>query len=578
MNTKKSTKVTIDQLLFAAAFLLALVIRFMRLAHTPLADLEADLALQALGLAEGSFAGNLSGQPGYILPTTVLFAVFGAGAALARTIPALAGAALALTPALFTKQLGRLAALILAFGLALDPGLTALSRQASGFSWAVLFSVLTYASLKNKKAVLTGASFGLAILAGALFWHGLLGAVLGWGLYTALSRSPKTDEVSLENHQAVPAEFWRRAVPAALASLILVGSMFLFVPRGLSAIGNGLVEHIQGWQLNAAGESFPLLILALVVYETLGMVFALFQAVRVLFSREKKAVDLVLIFWWFAALLLGLLYPMRSEFTLGWSLIPMWCLAARCLSEEFTLQRLERGWFAAGQAAVLFILAISTCVSLGGLLDANLAPDEVTLRWVWAIGALLLGMASVLFVRWGSSKVTAKVGIIWGLTALLAIWSISSLFSAAGLAGNTESQLWQQRPAVYEGDLLIESISDISEWNTGLKNKLDLAVINISSPALEWALRDYETVNFYEVLPVGTSPSMVITREQASPELAEYYSGQDFVWEAQPNWAVMLPRDWFKWAVYKSAPVESDLLVFWVRTDCFPGSGQDLDD
>ena len=71
---------------------------------------------------------------------------------------------------------------------------------------------------------------------------------------------------------------------------------------------------------------------------------------------------------------------------------------------------------------------------------------------------------------------------------------------------------------------------------------------------------------------------MVITREQASPELAEYYSGQDFVWEAQPNWAVMLPRDWFKWAVYKSAPVESDLLVFWVRTDCFPGSGQDLDD
>ena len=84
--------------------------------------------------------------------------------------------------------------------------------------------------------------------------------------------------------------------------------------------------------------------------------------------------------------------------------------------------------------AVLFILAISTCVSLGGLLDANLAPDEVTLRWVWAIGALLLGMASVLLVRWESSKVNAKVGIIWGLTALLAIWSISSLFSAAGSA------------------------------------------------------------------------------------------------------------------------------------------------
>jgi len=572
----KSAKLTLDQLLFAAAFIAALVIRLLRLAHAPLADSEATLALQALKLADGTFGGKLSGQPGYILPTTALFAIFGAGNALARFIPALAGAGLALMPAFFKKELGRWTALILAFGFALDPGLTALSRQASSFTWAVLFSCLIYVGLKNQQAVLAGVSVGLALLAGAPFWHGLLGVAFGYGLFEALSQGNKSKEACCDQVSTNSPAFWKRALLATLASLLLAGSLFLFIPKGISATGNGLIEYLAGWSGERTGGGFfSLRVIALVVYETFALVFAVFQVVRVIFSRVKQKVDLVLIFWWFAAILLGLLYPAQGEIQLGWALIPMWGLAARWLAEAAAPNKLEQRRPAGILAAVLFILVISTFFSLAGLQNADLSSDEGKIHWMWAVGALMLALAGVLLVRWGWSSTAAVYGIVWALTASLALWSISALFSSAGLAKNPESQLWRPRPAVYEGDLLLKSIGDFSEWNTGLENTLDLAVVDISSPALEWALRDYDKARFYNVLPVGTSPSMVLTREQASPLLAEYYRGQDFIWQAQPAWTSMLPRDWVKWAIYKTASLESDIVVFWVRTDRFPGSGED---
>jgi len=177
----------------------------------------------------------------------------------------------------------------------------------------------------------------------------------------------------------------------------------------------------------------------------------------------------------------------------------------------------------------------------------------------------------VLLVRWGWSRSAARQGMVWALTGLLALWSISSLFNAAGLGRHPESQLWRSGPALYEQDLLVHSIGDASEWNTGFRDSLDLAVIGVSSPALEWALRDNPNAKYYEVVPVGEAPSLAITGDQESPGLAATYRGQDFRWETQPSWSAMTIMDWFKWSIYKTAPLESDLLVFWVRTDRFRG-------
>ncbi len=577
MSMQKSTRITLEQILYAAAFLLALALRLLRLAQSPLTDPEAELALQALGLVRGDLSGTLSGQPGYLLPAAALFALFGAGDGVARLIPALAGAGLVLLPALFRKELGSRAALIAAIGLALDPGLSALSRQASAFSWAVGFGLLCFAGLNNKKRLLAGISFGLAVLGGGHFWQGLLGAGLGYGFFRLIAG--KASRLSGEEFEPQPApkDFWRNAALAAAASLILGGSLFFIVPRGISAAGSSLVEFINGWLGRAGGGSFRLLLISLAVYETFGLVFALLQVIRAGFSRERKTVDLALIAWLLAALLIGLLNPSRSEAYLGWALIPMWALAARWLGDVILAKPLEQRLLAAVHAIALFALAVFAWLSMLGLLDPGKPPDEVQVRTFAAIGALLLAGASILLVAWGWSKKVAVYGVLWAAAALLVLWNISALFNAAGLGRNPEAQLWRSGPALLEEDLLLGSVGDLSEWNTGFRNAIDLAVIQIPSPALRWSLRDFNAVNFSDVTPPGGSPSLALTPDQPSPGLAATYRGQDFQWTSAPAWASFQPLDWLRWAAYKSAPMESEKLILWVRADRFPGAAPEQD-
>src|SRR5574339_586792 len=129
--------------LYWLAFLIALGFRLIQLGASPLTDSEATLALQALHIAQGK-APLLGPQPGYILLTSVLFAIIESTNFMARFIPALTGSLLVFVPSLFREKIKPLPALILAFFFAVDPGLVALSRQASGTILAVTFLLLAW--------------------------------------------------------------------------------------------------------------------------------------------------------------------------------------------------------------------------------------------------------------------------------------------------------------------------------------------------------------------------------------------------------------------------------------------------
>ncbi len=130
----KANKITTEHLLYGLAFLLALGMRFFQLGAAPLSDTEAGWALQALSTSHGAVAA-LGAQPAYILLTSQLFSIFGDTNFLARFLPALAGSLIIWLPYYFRDWMGdtswlRRAGLIMAFGLAIDPGLVSLSRQA----------------------------------------------------------------------------------------------------------------------------------------------------------------------------------------------------------------------------------------------------------------------------------------------------------------------------------------------------------------------------------------------------------------------------------------------------------------
>src|SRR5512133_4249521 len=157
--------ITIETMLYGAAFCLALLVRLVGAAQQPLTQSEANLALQALAQAHGQTPA-LGPHPAYLALTTLLMYLFSAGNWVARFWPALAGSLLVLLPMLFQSRLGRLPALLLAFFLAFDPGLLAVSRQAGGPSLALFLTLLALGLWLNRRFSLAGIAFGLALLGG----------------------------------------------------------------------------------------------------------------------------------------------------------------------------------------------------------------------------------------------------------------------------------------------------------------------------------------------------------------------------------------------------------------------------
>ena len=243
-------KINLEHALYLAAFLLALAVRFVNLGAMALPDAEANWALQALQLAhsgplKASFAWGP--QPGYLILTGLTFALFGAENGLARLWPALVGSLLVLMPFFFRRDLGKPAALILAFGLALDPGLAAVSRQAGGSMLALTFVLLALGAWRIRQPLLAGVCAALALLGGPSILLGVLGLALAWGAALLLGRAfgwqPDSVDEEMLSSESSPAgsslagslDRWRGGDPA---------HQHLFYVR--SARPGGLDRHSAG--------------------------------------------------------------------------------------------------------------------------------------------------------------------------------------------------------------------------------------------------------------------------------------------------------------------------------------------
>ncbi len=164
-----------ENLFYAVAFFLALVIRLAGIARAPLSDGEATLALQALALSRGQDT-FIQAQPAYLFLTTILMFLFGGANWVPRFWPALAGSVLVLCPALFKSQIGKIPALILAFLLVFDPAMLAISQQAGSTGLAILFILLFIQSILRRKPISAGIAGGMALIdrsrhMARSYWH-----------------------------------------------------------------------------------------------------------------------------------------------------------------------------------------------------------------------------------------------------------------------------------------------------------------------------------------------------------------------------------------------------------------------
>ncbi len=568
----KWDQITIERALIALILALAVGVRLLNLGSLPLSDGEAGWALQSLSIARGE-ATEIGPQPGDVTLTGLAFILFGSSNFLARLYPAIAGSLLVLVPLFFKRQLGSLAVLILMTGLALDPGLVVMSRTLGSPMGAIGFGMLALALAYARHPLLAGVAAGLALLSGQAVIAGLVPLGLAWGV-TALyhrSRSQASDGDSPEAPLAwLHGKEWREFFLSALVTLLLAGTLFFRVPQGLSAWMSAVPAYLRGWVTPSDTPALRLVV-ALLVYQPLALIFGVLGIVRGWLRGDRRVHFLSL--WFLFSLLITLIYPGRQMGDLVWSLLPLWTLAALELARLLGGYNGNR-WVPLGQALVVLILLALFWLNLLGAAGAFIDPQASVMRLAVLAGLLALVAILTLLVGLGWSWDAARVGFVWGLCAALGIYGLSALWYASQLSVPGQYELWQPATITRNADLLVSTVEDLSEWNSGLIHEIDLTLAD-ESPSLRWELRNMQKlaeIPADQIDTINGTPSIVIARlAEQTPRLAETYRGQDFGWWVSPAWQGALPPDFLRWLTTHQAPLTLNQVIVWARSDLFPG-------
>lgn len=594
-----SRRFTNETLLFFLAFALAIVLRLLKLGDLPLSDREAALALQAWQAGQG-LRPILGPEPGYVVLTAALFFVFGSSDFLARLVPVLAGSLLVLLPWILRERLPGRSAVYLAFIFALEPGLLALSRTAGSAMLAVSLTLLAIALWFTHRPRWAGALGGLALLSGPALVPGLLGLglaiLMNGGRFWDEAAPPEVDTPPADgpagdgpegaDELEVPQQ--RAAAPGtdgaegsprtargdALEALlvgagvfIFAGSLLFLLPQGLGAAFSALPAYVRGW------VSFPdvrlsRLLIALVAYQTFGIIFALVGLVSGRSARSRLASGLG--FWFLTALVLALVYPSRQVADLAWALIPLWALAAMGLDRALDFSR-ENPWETAGLAALTFTLLGFAYLNFANLALPAVPPEDAGVRWAFVGGTIVMLGAVIALVALGWSADIAKRGAVWGLVIALGLYTLSAAFGAAGLKAQPTRELWQESPVVFDAELLSLTLDELSVTSRGAADSLPVAVYGVDSPALMWVLRDW-SVEQTAAPPLDSASPIIIGPHQADAAFGAAYRGQDFIWRLYPGWDSPNPYEWLRWIANRDMPAGQEKIILWARSDLFPDS------
>jgi hypothetical protein len=578
---------------------LALTVRLVNLGASPLSDSEASWALQALSVARGENI-SIGPQPFYVLWTGFLFWLLDSSNFLARFLPALAGAALTISPYFFRKWIGGKSALFLGLGLALDPGLVGVSRQAGSPILAVGFVLFALGFAFLHRPVLAGVFLGLALISGPALIPGCLGIFLAWMIVRWLERNEWLALLERPQEDGEPGAKSvlnsRTMLVAAGGTLLFAGTLFFRVPQVLGAWLAIVPDYLVGWLIPSSVPALALLV-SLLVYQTLPLFFAVVSGVRAwrggTWSSGGDGFVWRLFVWFFVAILLAMVYPARQMSDLVWVLLPLWGLAALSLAD------LAGGFFeqklvSFSQAAFVIVLLVLFWLQLAGLGQALPEGRFNTLRIGMIVAVFVLGSLVTVMVALGWSHRIAWQGLGLGLLVSLGIYTLSGMWGVSQRYSDLERlnrfELWYLQPVTGQADLLERTAKDLSFWHTGRRDSAELLAVDI--PSLRWVLRSLPKTRYIpanealvqigDIAPEELPPIIISRQDQEAPSLAAIYRGQDFPWQVYPYWSGALPDDFLKWLVFRQTSIRREKIILWARADLFPGgllspSGQVLE-
>ena len=554
------------RLIILAIFFAGLCLRLVNLGKIPFNTAEAQNAYAAFLVANGISTGTAA-SPVYEGLSAPTFFVLGAAPFFARFWPALAGASLALVPLFWRRRVGALQAVLLATGLAFDPVLFTLSRQAGGAIFTAVGLIWALSFFMERKSIGLGIALAVAWLSGSWFWIAVLTCGIGVGIYMLTQNKAAAN--GLANACPFRTKTFREAAGLSfIVSLILLASAFILNPAGLSGIASGLAGLWSSSQ-EVATIAYILPIYRVSAYSLPIILFAFPAALSAWKEKDGRGQIVSLV----AGVMLLSIFLFRTQGTAGYALLHclLWFLAARTLENQILLE--------AGQKDIAlgaFLLGMAICAYLAVSAKSLVNPAQSALTVgpsaiAFILGLLLLVLIFILIML-GWSLQTARKGILSAVLLSVLAFSFSLTFLALKPADPYPALVWSDSSLQVNAraqSLLLNEIEKLG------KMEPQVSSVVITDPRLaylRWEFLEYRLVEVSSALPEERAPEIIISSTPDQEKTAESYRGTAIVNHGSVNWREVSLLDLLRSAVSKSLPAEANEYYLWIRQDLMTGA------
>lgn len=554
------------RLIILAIFFAGLCLRLVNLGKIPFNTAEAQNAYAAFLVANGLSTGTAA-SPVYEGLTAPTFFLLGATPFFARFWPALAGASLALVPLFLRRRVGALQAVLLAAGLAFDPVLFTLSRQAGGAIFTAVGLIWALSFFMERKSIGLGIALAVAWLSGSWFWIALLTCGIGVGIYMLTQNKAAAND--LANACPFRTKTFREAAGLSfIVSLILLASALILNPAGLSGIASGLAGLWSSSQ-EVATIAYILPIYRVSAYSLPIILFAFPAALTAWKEKDGRGQIVSLV----AGVMLLSIFLFRTQGTAGYALLHclLWFLAARTLENQILL---EAGQKDIALGAFLLGMAICAYLAVSAKNLVNPAQSALTVgpsAIAFVLGLLLLVLIFFL-VMMGWSLQTARKGILSAVLLSVLAFSLSLTFLALKPSNPYPALVWSDSSLWVNADAQSTLLREIEK--TG-KLEPQVSSVVMTAPQLEvlrWNFRDFRHVLVSTGLPENSPPEIILSATADQKNAAESYRGVRIVNPGIVQWDTIAPLNLVRAAVSKRLPAENFEYYLWIRQDLMTGA------
>ena len=543
---------------FLLATLAGLGLRLWRLGSMHFTLAEAQIAQSSWQMAVGK-ATVLPGNMSYAGLSALLFTLFEPSFFFARLIPALFGTSLILVPWFWRDRIGKTAALVIAFGLAIDPTLLSFSRQIvtpifvmAGLAWVVT-------SFKYKRPVLAGALLAVAFLGGYSFWVLVL-----IGVVTFLVLGKKETQV-FDFTTFRTNSFILPFLTSFVVSLLLISSAFLLHTEGLGGVAAGLVDFVH---LFAKGYELPVYqpIMIAIAYSIFPLLFSFWSLVDDLRAKQPLK-NLPFLIGWGMSLLLCLLLGRQDLGMLVFAAVFAWLGAANYIARILETKSQAREVVFGVMVFQVVVLGYMQMVSRRLISVPINSQDSRFAAFAVLAGALLLVISTIL-VGMGWSRQVRRQALQNSLLIMLIVLTLG-----LGLR-SIRSQQESTTLGLLAGPILlpnndVESIVDEID-REGRADKTEITYyLGDLEQQFSWFFRnqvDWESAQ--NVLQAD----LMLSESAQDFSAADTYRGRNVELFRRIDQQVVKPVDFLKTLLGEPLPMVSQIGVLWVRLNLFTGA------